>query len=117
MVGICKGCSLCGTRLFALVRALYQAKKRLRWSGVGTKQTAALEESRRRFLAMNSADFALGSMCPQHWEAVEGAASYVAQETAKQVCQLFGESHSTRSRPIEDDRAQYAGVCTFPSEL
>jgi hypothetical protein len=35
---------------------------------------------------------------------VEGAASYVAQETAKQVCQLFGESDRTRTRPIEDDR-------------
>src|ERR1700721_1511556 len=46
-----------------------------------------------------------------------GAASYVAQETAKQVCQLFGESYRTGTRPIEDDRVQYAGVCTFPSEL
>lgn len=32
---------------------LCQAKKRLRCSGLGTKQTAALDESRRRFLAMN----------------------------------------------------------------
>src|SRR5216684_2465879 len=41
---------------------------------------------------------------------------HVAQETAKQVCQLF-ESHRARTRPIEDCRAQHAGVCTFPSEL
>ena len=36
-------------------------------------------------------------------EAVEGATSYVDQETAKQVCQLF-ESDRTRTRPIEDVR-------------
>src|SRR5258708_13917448 len=46
-----------------------------------------------------------------------GAASYVAQETAKQVCQLLGESSRTRTRPIEDDLAQYAGVCTVPPGL
>jgi len=33
--------------------ALCQAKKRLRCSGLGTTQAAALDESRRRFLAMN----------------------------------------------------------------
>lgn len=32
---------------------LGQAKKRLRCSALGTKQTAVLDESRRRFLAMN----------------------------------------------------------------
>ena len=31
---------------------LCQAKKRFSWSGLGTRQTAPLEESRRRFLAM-----------------------------------------------------------------
>ena len=36
-------------------------------------------------LVWNSSDFALGSVCTQDWKAVEGAASYVAQETAKQV--------------------------------
>ena len=32
---------------------LCQAKKRLRCSGLGTRQTTGLDESRRRFLAMN----------------------------------------------------------------
>jgi len=41
----------------------------------------------------NSSDFTLGSVCTQHWEAVEGAASYVPPKTATQVCQLFFESH------------------------
>ena len=30
-----------------------QAKKRLRWSGLGTRQKAALDKNRRRYLAMN----------------------------------------------------------------
>jgi hypothetical protein len=46
-----------------------------------------------RGVISNSSDFALRSVFTQHWEAVEGAASFAFPKTAKQVYQLLRESH------------------------
>jgi len=46
---------------------LYRLKQRLRTS---------------KRIALESLNFTLGSVYPQHWEAVEGAASHASQEPA-----------------------------------